>query len=84
VTVERAVGVAARDLVPGDPEELDRLAARLDVFAGGMTASKLGDVHAAGWVGPASDALGGLVGEQPKKYNKAGSALRHAVSATHG
>jgi hypothetical protein len=83
---ELAAGVRALDLVPGDPDELDRLAARLDVFAGGMgdAANKLTDVHAAGWTGPAADAFGGLVGEQPAKYHKAGSAFGQAVGAIHG
>jgi hypothetical protein len=86
LTVELAAGVAARDLVPGDPDELERLAARLDVLADGMSdaGTKLADVHAAGWVGPAADAFTGLVGEQPAKYRRAGSAFGHAVSAIRG
>jgi hypothetical protein len=53
VSIDLAAGVRARDLVPGDPDELDRLAARLSVFANGMAdaAAKLGDVEAAGWTG---------------------------------
>jgi len=83
LTVELGIGVGARELVPGDPEELGRLAARLAVFGGGMSEAggKLANVHAAGWTGPASDAFAGLVGEQPAKYRTAGSSFEHAVSA---
>jgi hypothetical protein len=42
---------------------------------------RLGDVHASGWTGPASDAFAGLVGEQPAKYRAAGGSFEHAVSA---
>jgi hypothetical protein len=75
-----------RELVPGDPEELGRLAARLAVFGGGMSEAggRLANVHASGWTGPASDAFAGLVGEQPAKYRAAGSAFEHAVSAIRG
>jgi hypothetical protein len=64
---ELAAGVAPRELVPGDPDELVRLAARLSVFADGMcdAGSKLGDITAAGWEGPAAQAFQGLVGKQP-------------------
>ncbi len=83
MTAELAIGVGVRELVPGDPEELGRLAARLAVFGGGMSEAggKLANVHAAGWTGPASDAFQGLVGEQPAKYRTAGSSFEHAVSA---
>jgi len=82
---ELAAGATARDLVPGDPDELDRLAARLSVFASGMTdaADKLGDVEAAGWTGPAAQAFSTLAGEQPKRYRAAGSSFGEAISALH-
>jgi hypothetical protein len=85
LSAELLSGATARDLVPGDPDALDRLAARLDVLARGMSdaARKLGDVEAAGWSGPAADAFSALVGEQPKKYRTAGSAFEEAVSALH-
>lgn len=83
MAAELAAGATARDLVPGDPDELDRLAARLSVFASGMSdaADKLGNVEAAGWTGPAAEAFSTLVGEQPEKYRAAGSSFGEAISA---
>ena len=85
MAAELAAGATARDLVPGDPDELDRLAARLSVFASGMSdaADKLGNVEAAGWTGPAAQAFSTLVGEEPRKYRAAGSSFGEAVSALH-
>jgi hypothetical protein len=82
---ELGPGVTARDLVSGDPDELDRLAARLGVFGGGMTdaAGKLSSLDATGWRGPAADAFRGLLHDQPKKFNTAGSAFGEAVTALH-
>jgi hypothetical protein len=80
---ELAPGVGALDLIPGNPEELGRHAARLSVFGEGMSeaGTKLADVDAAGWTGPAADAFQGLVGEQPAKYRTAGTSFEQAVSA---
>jgi hypothetical protein len=78
-----APGVGALDLIPGDPDELGRLAARLSVFGEGMSdaGTTLADVEAVGWTGPAADAFQGLVGEQPAKYRTAGTSFEHAASA---
>jgi hypothetical protein len=80
---ELAPGVGALELIPGNPDELGRLAARLSVFGEGMSeaATTLADVEAVGWTGPAADAFQGLVGDQPAKYRAAGSSFEQAVSA---
>jgi hypothetical protein len=85
MSAELVAGASARDLVPGDPDSVDRLAARLSVFAEGMSdaASTLNDVQTAGWSGPAAEAFSTLVGEQPKKYRTAGSSFGEAVGALH-
>jgi hypothetical protein len=85
VPAELAAGIAARDLVPGDPDEVDRLAAKLSVFATGMNdaAHMLSDVQAANWTGPAAEAFSALVGDQPDKYRKAGVSFAEAVTALH-
>gem|GEM_PF-2431352 len=69
--------------MPGNPDELDRLAARLSVFGDGMSdaGAALTNVQAVGWRGPAAEAFSGLLDEQPDKYRTAGSSFTEAVGA---
>lgn len=78
-----APGVGGRELVAGDPDELDRLATRLSELADGMlqAAAALTDVEVAGWRGLAADAFSALVGDQPATYRRAGSAFADAAAA---
>ncbi len=78
-----AVGARPLDLVPGNPEDLDRLASRLSTFAVGMAeaADHLGSIKAGEWKGPAGDAFRTLIGEQPDKYDRAAFAFSQASTA---
>jgi len=47
----------------------------------GEAGTKLADVHAAGWQGPAATAFTRLVGDQPPKFRTAGTAFGQAAGA---
>jgi hypothetical protein len=78
-----AVGARPLDLVPGNPDELDRLAARLSTFAIGMAdaAYELGSIRAGEWRGPAGDAFRTLISDQPRNYDDAADAFSRAAAA---
>ena len=78
-----AVGARPLDLVPGNPDELDRLAARLSTFAVGMAdaAYELGSIRAGEWRGPAGDAFRTLISDQPRNYDDAADAFSRAAAA---
>jgi hypothetical protein len=80
---ELALGARPQELVPGDPDDVDRLAARLRTFADGMgeAARRMGSVTADEWRGPAGDAFRRLVGSHPEKYGQAASSFASAATA---
>ena len=83
---ELAVGADARQLVPGDPERLDALAARLSSFAEAMgtAASRLREIERGEWTGAGADAFRRLVGEQPARFEVGASAFSEAAQAVAG
>jgi hypothetical protein len=78
------LGVAdPRALVPGDPDQLEVLAAGLGAFALGMTeaAGNLRAVGSGGWIGAAGDAFRAVAHQQPGRYEDAGEAFGQAKLA---
>lgn len=80
------LGASYRQLVPGDPDELEQLVARLASLAQGMVkaAGRLRGIEAGKWQGEAADAFRQLLGEQPAKYEQAGRAFAQASQALAG
>jgi hypothetical protein len=77
-------GVAdPRALVPGDPDQLEVLAAGLGAFALGMTeaAGNLRAVGSGEWMGGAGDAFRAVAHQQPGRYEDAGEAFGQAKLA---
>src|SRR5882762_3776175 len=70
-------------LVPGDPAELDALAAVMGTFALGMgeSAGRLRSISAGEWVGSGGDAFRGLIGSQPSRFGRASDAFGQARAA---
>jgi hypothetical protein len=83
VEAELEFGSHVRDLIPGDPDDVERLTGRLRTFAGGMSgaAERLTSIQAGEWRGPAGDAFRALLGKQPERFHVAGSAFSEAASA---
>ncbi|HEY2172357.1 MAG TPA: hypothetical protein VGH85_00940 [Mycobacteriales bacterium] len=77
-------GVAdPRALVPGDPDQLEVLAAGLGAFVLGMTeaAANLRAVGSGEWMGAAGDAFRAIADQQPGRYEDAGEAFGQAKLA---
>ncbi len=73
-------------LIPGDPDELRWLAARLSSLADELaeTAGRLGAVETGSWKGTAASAFQGVMTEQPRGYMTAADifgAAGRAISA---
>lgn len=78
------VGATARELVPGDPDEVERLGARLGLLATGLgtAGAQLRLIHAGEWIGPAADAFDAVVDQEPARYEAAAAAFSTASQAT--
>ena len=72
-----AVGQSPRALVPGSPDDLERLAARCGVLARGLdsAATRLRAVDAGEWVGAAGDAFRDVVDQESDRYRVAAEAF---------
>ena len=71
------MGASARDLVPGNADDLERLVARCTTLARGLdaAATRLRAIHAGEWVGPAADAFRRVVDDEPGRYATAAEAF---------
>lgn len=78
-----AVGASPRALVPGDPDDLEALARRMDVLAGGAEGAARGlrSAGASGWVGTAGDAFRAAVDDLPAALGTAGASFAAASGA---
>jgi hypothetical protein len=81
---ELRVGATARELIPGRPDEIETLAGRMAVLGDGFSAAanQLRAIEAGEWTGQAADAFRSVVGQEPDKYDQAGTAFRVASSAS--
>ncbi len=75
--------VSPQQLVPGDPDEVDALARRLDTFASAAESggSRLRGIGRDGWVGVAAEAFRDQVDEVPDKLLKGSRAFGQAAAA---
>lgn len=80
---ELFVGARLRDLVPGVPEEVEALAARLATYAdqAGEAAARLRAIDSGAWVGQAADAFRDAIGELPVRLGRGSDAFWEAVAA---
>ena len=78
-----AVGARPQDVIPGVPEDVEALAARLAVYAdqAGQAAARLRAIDAGAWVGEAGDAFREAIGELPAKLQRGCDAFWDAVYA---
>ncbi|MGH9117582.1 MAG: scabin-related ADP-ribosyltransferase [Acidimicrobiales bacterium] len=83
---ELHAGATPRELVPGDPDAIDSLAARLGALAGGLgqAAAQIRLVEAGDWVGPAADAFDDVIDLEPARYETAASAFMVVGGALRG
>ena len=74
---ELALGAGVADLVPGNPDDLERLVARCSTLARGLAgaADRIRAIHAGEWVGPAGDAFRQVVEDEPGRYATAAEAF---------
>jgi hypothetical protein len=81
---ELRVGATPRELIPGQPDEIEALAARMALLGNGFTAAanQLRAIEAGEWKGEAADAFRSVVGQEPDKYDQAGTAFRVAAGAS--
>ncbi len=80
---ELAVGADPRQLVPGDPEELESLAAKLAGFAEAMgtAVDRLRRIEVGEWTGAGADAFRRLVDDQPARFEVGARAFSAAAAA---
>lgn len=78
-----AVGARPQDVIPGVPEDVEALAARLAVYAdqAGEAAARLRAIDAGAWAGEAGDAFREAIGELPAKLQRGCDAFWDAVYA---
>jgi len=71
------------ELVPGEPDEVERLVARLAGFAAtaGDAGSRLGALESGGWSGEAGRLFREAVGEVPARLSRAAAAFESAARA---
>ncbi len=83
MAVALAEAEAGRDLVPGDPDAVEGLAAGLAVLASGLSdsARRLADLDDGAWQGAASEAFRRTLGDQPQRYAHAGEAFGSGTRA---
>jgi hypothetical protein len=74
---ELTLGATVADLVPGNPDDLERLVARCTTLAHGLAwaADRIRAIHAGAWVGPAGDAFRQVVEDEPGRYATAADAF---------
>ena len=79
------VGASVRELVPGDPDAVGSLAARLGSLAGGLgqAAAQIRLVEAGDWIGPAAEAFDDVIDLEPARYETAASAFGRVAGALH-
>lgn len=84
-TPERELGQTTnpRDLIRGDPSQIQQLSGRLLKIGGaaGETASGLSRIDIAQWHGPAADAFHDAFGQQPRAWSDAATAFDSAATA---
>ena len=83
MSAELAGAADPRALAPGDPDQLDALASTLGAFALGMAeaAGNLRGIGSGDWIGPAGDSFRTVAGEQPGRFDDAGTAFGQAKIA---
>jgi hypothetical protein len=83
---ELGPGARADDLVPGDADEVERLAARLNGFASAAddAAGRLAGLDAEHWSGRAADLFRAAVGPLPRQLGGAAGAFAAAARALSG
>ena len=76
-------GARPAELVPGEPDEVERLAARLARFAAGAAeaAARMGTLDAGAWSGQAGGLFREAVGEVPTRLTRAAAAFATAARA---
>jgi Putative T7SS secretion signal domain len=84
--IEIRPGQTAAELVPGEPDEVERLAARLSRFAAGAgdASVRLRGLDSAHWSGAAAELFREAVGPMPQQLSRAGSAFTLAARALAG
>lgn len=78
-----APGATLREVLPGTPEDLDELAAKLESYVDEAAAASRGlrALDSGGWVGEAADAFWSSVGDVLKKLDDATAAFQEASFA---
>jgi hypothetical protein len=81
--IEVTAGLPAADLIPGNPDQVEQLAARLTRFAHGAgTASvRLTTLDSVAWSGLAAELFAQVVGDVPAHLGRAGSVFAVAARA---
>lgn len=76
-------GARPAELVPGEPDEVERLAARLTRFAAsaGDAGARLGSLESGAWSGEAGQLFREAVGEVPSRLTRAAAAFGTAARA---
>ncbi|HVQ91184.1 MAG TPA: hypothetical protein VMU51_09110 [Mycobacteriales bacterium] len=84
--IEVRAGQTPAELVPGQPDEVERLAARLARFAAGAADAsvRLRGLDSAHWSGAAAELFREAVGPMPEELGQAGSAFALAARALSG
>ncbi len=82
MTATLATASTGAEVIPGDPDEVDGLGARLALLGDGLSeaAARLVDLDDGDWQGPASDAFRRALGDQPGAYTRAGEAFGAATA----
>jgi uncharacterized protein YukE len=80
---ELPLATYARELVPGDPDDVDDLAAQCQRFAEGASdaARRVRGLTLGGWVGQAAEAFAHEIDDQPRRLEKAADAFTAAARA---
>jgi hypothetical protein len=75
--------MSPRDLIPGDPDSVEQLAARLRTFASylGEACGRMRTVETEGWKGPAADVFRSALTNESGKYDPAARAFNGAANA---
>jgi hypothetical protein len=81
--IEVTPGARPAELVPGEPDEVERLTARLAGFAvtAGEAGARLGGLESGAWSGEAGRLFRDAVGEVPSRLSRAAAAFEAAARA---